>query len=506
MLSFTTRFLPKFHRLQWRLTFSYTLITAIALLVTIVVAMLVLIQFVINQYPQNAYNTLLAEAPVVLHDLRMPFNHQDLINDVMSVDDNLQATYSDPNTDVIASIPTQEGCTVIIDPNGRVLASSDTTEIPEDQLFSTKLPPAGVNIVLTLSHTNAHSKPVVSVDRNQMLYAAMPLFDHQQQFSGILLTTQKLPNYGQVVVALFPLLWPTLALITVIVGIVGVLFGSMLSRWLVRRFKKVTQVTESWSQGDFSLVISDNSVDELGVMTRQLNTMAGKLERLLREQQNIAVLEERNRMARDLHDSLKQQLFAVITQVWSAQALLNTNIPATRERLDIIEQQLGQAQQELSMLIHQLRPLPLADKRLPAALRDYCHQWARQQNVALELNIADVALSLTVEEALFRITQEALANVARHSHAHRVRVQLINREAQVILSIADDGQGFDLERVGNRGIGLLSMHERMEMLQGSLDIISQPGHGTFINALYTKGNSSRLQSHVSRQTSSARTD
>jgi NarL family two-component system sensor histidine kinase LiaS len=497
MLSFTRRVLSKFHRLQWRLTFSYTLITAIALLVTIVVATLVLIQFVINQYPQNAYNTLLAESPVVIHDLRMPFNHQNLINDVMSVDNNLQATYTDPNTDIIATIPTQKGCTVIINPKGRVLASSDTTVIPEGGPFSTRLPPAGISLVLTLSHTNANSKPIVSVDHNQMLYAAMPLFDHQRQFIGILLTTQKLPNYGQVVLALFPLLWPTLALITVIVGIVGVLFGSIMSRWLVRRFKKVTQATENWSQGDFSSVISDNSVDELGVMTRQLNTMAGKLERLLREQQNIAVLEERNRMARDLHDSLKQQLFAVIMQVWSAQALLDTNISATKERLATIEQQLGQAQQELSQLIHQLRPLPLADKRFPAALRDYCQQWAQQYHVTLELDIADVDLSLTAEEALFRITQEALANVARHSHAHTVRIQLINREAQVLLSVADDGDGFDLEQVENRGIGLHSMHERMEMLHGSLTIISQPGHGTCVNATYTKGHSSRLQGHVS---------
>jgi signal transduction histidine kinase len=78
-----------------------------------------------------------------------------------------------------------------------------------------------------------------------------------------------------------------------------------------------------------------------------------------------------------------------------------------------------------------------------------------------------------------------------------VRVQLINREAQVLLSIADDGWGFDLEQVGNRGIGLHSMHERMEMLQGSLAIFSQPGHGACITATYTKGNSSRLQGHAS---------
>jgi signal transduction histidine kinase len=496
MLSFIKRFPTKFRRLQWRLTFSYILITAIALFVTIVVAILVLVQFVISQYPQNASSTLLAEVPVVMHDLRRPANHQSLVDDVSSVDYNLQASYTDPNTDVIAAIPTQDGYTVIIDPNGRVIASSDTNEMPEGRSFSTSLPPQGVNVVLLTAHSTTSSKPVVAVDQHQMLFASVPLF-HKRHLVGILLTTQKLPNYGQVIVALFPLLWPTLALITFIVGIVGVLFGSALSRWLVQRFKRVSQITERWSQGDFSLVISDRSGDELGVMTRQLNTMASKLEHLLHEQQNIAVLEERNRMARDLHDSLKQQLFAIIMQVWSAQTLLDSNTSVARERLATIEQQLGQAQQELSMLIHQLRPLPLVGKRFPEALRDYCEQWARQQNIALALDIADVDLSLKAEEALFRVSQEALTNVARHSNASAVQVLLVNQETQVLLSITDNGQGFNPDQAHKQGIGLHSMRERMEMLQGQLSVISKPGYGTCIYAIYTKGKSSRLPEQIS---------
>lgn len=492
MLSFPKRFLPQFHRLQWKLTISFILITAGALLVAIVVAILILVQFVISQYPQNASSTLLAAAPGVLHDLRYPADHQNLSDDISSVDNNLQAGYTDPNTGVSAVIPTQEGYTVIIAPNGRVLASSDTNTMPKGILFSTKLPPDGINLVLATTRSNANNKPAVSVDRKQVLYAAIPLFN-QRQLIGILLTTQKLPNYGQVVVALFPLLWPSLVLIICVVGIVGAPFGFFISRWLVQRFEKVTQATDCWSQGDFSSIITDRSGDELGKMTRQLNDMASKLERLLRERQNIAVLEERNRMARDLHDSLKQQLFAIIMQVWSAQTLPDTNTSAAKERLATIEHLLGQAQQELSMIIHQLRPLPLEDKRFPEALRDYCEQWVRQHDIVLDLDIADVDLSLKAEEALFRITQEALTNIAHHSNATAVQVQFVNQEEQVLLSIIDNGRGFDLEQVSNQGIGLQSMRERMEMLQGTLSIVSKPGHGTRISATYTKGNSSILQ-------------
>ncbi len=256
---------------------------------------------------------------------------------------------------------------------------------------------------------------------------------------------------------------------------------------------KVTRATSSWSQGDFSLVITDRSVDEFGVMTRQLNQMARELERLMRERQNLAMLEERNRVARDLHDSLKQQIFASIMQVWSVQTLLDTNISAVRERLGIIEQLLEQAQQELSVLIHQLRPVILAGRRFWEALHDYCMQWARGQDIVLDLDIAEVDLSLSAEEALFRITQEALANVARHSHASTVQVQLRDGQEQVVLSITDNGRGFDLEQVRDCGIGLHSMRERMEMLEGTLSIISQRDHGTCICATYIKGKMSKHQ-------------
>ncbi len=495
MLGFLKRILNKFRRLQWKLTFSYILITALALLVASIVAILILVQFVLTQYPQNASSALLAEAPLVLHDMRPRTPHENLTDDLSTVDYNLQAGYTDPNTGVSAVIPTREGCTVLIDPNGRVLASSDGSVIEENVLLSDELSSDGLNVVHAAVTNNAANKPIATVGQ-QTLYAAIPLVNHERKLMGILLTMQILPNYGQVVIGLFPLLWPALLIIICIVGIVGTLFGSLMARWLVRRFKKVTQATESWSRGDFSSMIVDRSDDELGVMTRRLNDMAGKLERHLHERQNIAVLEERNRMARDLHDSLKQQLFAGIMQVWSAQTVLDTNTSAVKERLDAIEQLLGEAQQELSTLIHQLRPIALVDKRFTEVLRDYCQQWARQQNIVLDLEIAEVDLSLKAEEALLRIAQEALSNIARHSNASAVEVQLINQQEQVILNIIDNGRGFDLERSDKRGIGLHSMRERMEMLHGTLSIVSKRGQGTHISAIYIKGNSSRLPESI----------
>ncbi len=385
----------------------------------------------------------------------------------------------------------QERDTVVIDPHGRVLASTDPETMPEGSLLSTKLSADGISIVHAANKSNADSQPIIAIDRQQKLYAAVPLFNRDRERLGLLLTMYTLPNWGQTIVPFSPLLWPTLVFIACIVSIVGAFFGSVVSRWLVRRFMKVIQTTKSWSQGDFSLTIADLSDDEFGVMTRQLNTMARKLEHLLRESQNIAMLEERNRVARDLHDSLKQQIFAISMQVWSIPALLDTNISAAKARLGTIEQQLEQTLQELSMLIHQLRPVILADKQFSAALRDYCIQWARERNVVLDLDVAEVDLSLSAEEALFRITQEALANVARHSDASTVQVQLLDQQEQVLLSITDNGRGFDPDQAREGGVGLHSMRERMEKLQGTLSIVSKCGHGTTISATYTKGRSSK---------------
>jgi NarL family two-component system sensor histidine kinase LiaS len=263
-----------------------------------------------------------------------------------------------------------------------------------------------------------------------------------------------------------------------------------MARWLVRRLQRVTMITEGWSKGNFSLMARDNSQDELGEMARKLNHMAGKLERLMEEQQQVAVLEERNRLARDLHDSLKQQIFAIMMQIWSTQAFLgqNLNLEAARERLGVIENLLVQTQKELSSLIFQLRPVELADKPFAMALREYCERWSKQHGIQVRLRIAEITLSLKAEEALFRLVQEALTNVARHSLATAVQLDLRYDLDQLTLSVSDNGQGFNPHASNLRGIGLNSMRERMEALGGSISVESTAGVGTRIVAYYNMGN------------------
>jgi signal transduction histidine kinase len=195
----------------------------------------------------------------------------------------------------------------------------------------------------------------------------------------------------------------------------------------------------------------------------------------------LAVVEERNRLARELHDSVKQQVFAVSMQLGAARALLDEGNQAYGPVTEA-ERLARQAGAELTTLIRELRPPSLESKSLADALRDYAAEWSRQNGIATDLK-ADGTSSIArpESETLFRVAQEALANVARHSHAQHVSVELAHQGDEIALLIEDDGAGFDLARV-ERGVGLDSMRERLEPLGGRLEISSQKNQGTRVTA------------------------
>ena len=140
---------------------------------------------------------------------------------------------------------------------------------------------------------------------------------------------------------------------------------------LTRRLRALDEVTDEWSRGNFEVLTRDASGDELGQLARQLNHMALQLQNLLQTRQELATLEERNRLARDLHDSVKQQFFATAMQIGAAQALLPQQPATAQTHLMEAERLAHQAQQELTTLIRELRPAALEGKGLAAALRDY---------------------------------------------------------------------------------------------------------------------------------------
>jgi signal transduction histidine kinase len=201
-----------------------------------------------------------------------------------------------------------------------------------------------------------------------------------------------------------------------------------------------------------------------------------------RRVQDLAVADERNRLARELHDSVKQQVFATIMQLGAARVLLDRDPDAARTHLLEAEQLARQSGSELSLLIHELRPMALGDKGLVVAIQAYAADWSRQSNIEAAVRARGACvLAPDIEHALLRVTQEALANVARHSQASAVTVELDLAPNAVTLTIGDNGRGFDTS-TAPRGVGLESMRERLEALGGRLRVESNPGVGTTIAA------------------------
>jgi signal transduction histidine kinase len=196
--------------------------------------------------------------------------------------------------------------------------------------------------------------------------------------------------------------------------------------------------------------------------------------------QELAVVEERNRLARDLHDSVKQQVFAISMQLSAARASLKEDDKAypSVAQAEKLAQQAGA---ELTTLIHQLRPPGLAQKSLAEAVKSHVKDWKHQNNIEIEVNVREVPVSPEGEQVLFRILQEALANVARHSQANKVWVRLRSENDHVALTIEDNGIGYDTEGI-TKGVGLDSMKERLAEVNGSLEVSSREAQGTCITA------------------------
>jgi two-component system, NarL family, sensor kinase len=215
--------------------------------------------------------------------------------------------------------------------------------------------------------------------------------------------------------------------------------------------------------------------DQVGLALRTLQLAA--------EGRELAVLEERTRLAREIHDTLAQQLTAIVLQLEAAEAFVERS-PGRAGSLVVTARDLARsALQEARRSVWNLRPAPLDATGLVAALDREVRRWRQYSGIPARLRTEalpnPLPLAPTAEVALFRIVQEALANAARHSNARRVDVTLLRREGFLEVCVSDDGDGFDADSAPHRGsFGLLGMSERARLAGGSLDVSSALGEGT----------------------------
>ncbi|MCB9078273.1 MAG: HAMP domain-containing protein [Anaerolineaceae bacterium] len=484
-----------FHRLQWKLTFAYTLFTAGTILILAIVALALLwyLNFQSNLYPNAVADAMTKGVPPLVDFLEQ--DPPDQAGLQRWLDDAIKANYLIMNVpkdktgqDAETRIPGFFGeveLAAIVDPNGNVLAvSADEAIAPNEALQGYLSPQAATVFEAALRGESDLAQLATRGDGS--LTAAVPILGRDNRVVGAMLfATPAFPisesEFLQKV--LQQMILPFAGIMLVVGVVVGALFGFLIARGLTRRLRNLSEAADAWSEGNFQVLAQDNAGDELSRLAGHLNHMAIQLQNLLQTRQELAGLEERNRLARELHDSVKQQVFATAMQVGAAKALIDRQPEQVKPHLQEAEQLVREAQQELTTLILELRPAALEGQGLARALNHYVADWSRQTKIKADVRISgERPLPLSLEQTLFRVAQEALANIARHSRATAVEIYLGWEADEIRLVISDNGCGFNVSQINGKGVGLQSMRERIEVLGGYFFVKSQPGIGTQVIA------------------------
>lgn len=327
--------------------------------------------------------------------------------------------------------------------------------------------------------------------------------DPAQRLNGLLLTDIPMAPLEAPLAASLQenLLWWAGTILTTVIVV-----NLVMSAFVIRRLKAVALALAHFGQGQLDLRLPTNNPDEIGSLSAAFNEMGQRIqseeaenralsEDLRREASHryellkrlIAAQEdERKRVARDLHDDLGQDLAGLALRLEAIEKQ-SSGQPEMRVRLREARALVDETTKRAYAMILALRPSALDDLGLPAALRAHADRVLTDTGIHFEIRSGDLARRLPpeIETALFRVIQEALTNVVRHSGAQRVSVSLAACDGSFEGEIVDDGRGFDIDAVredgqGPRGLGLLGMKERVAQIGGTLEIFSQSGTGTRI--------------------------
>jgi len=206
--------------------------------------------------------------------------------------------------------------------------------------------------------------------------------------------------------------------------------------------------------------------------------------RLHAKAREVAVLEERNRLARELHDSVTQVLFGLSLNLETAAGQLERKPEKAAQLVSRSQEMATEALADMRSLIFELRPAALQEKGLAMALANHVNLFRRRQGVEVSLTLeGEDRLAPDAEFCLYRIAQEALNNVVKHAKARQVQVFYSTHDGWASLKVLDDGIGFDLAgEAGPQSFGMLGMQERVAALDGTLTVSSSPGSGTCVEA------------------------
>ncbi|PLT35958.1 sensor histidine kinase [Bacillus sp. V5-8f] len=237
---------------------------------------------------------------------------------------------------------------------------------------------------------------------------------------------------------------------------------------------------ESYSIQEFKTISSrmkkvHNHLSEQAKISQKLTA-----EKVVEQEKIIEeiVSQERNRLARELHDSVSQQLFAA-SMLMSAITESKPDLKsAEAKQLKMVEGMIHQSQLEMRALLLHLRPVPLRDKSLQEGIQELLTELSQKVPINITWKIEPILLDRGIEDHLFRILQESVSNTLRHAKATNLEVLLIGRDDLIIMRIVDNGLGFNIEDSKTGSYGLQNMHERAMEIGGTMKIVSVPNKGT----------------------------
>ncbi len=373
---------------------------------------------------------------------------------------------------------------IVIDADGTILASNYETLYPAGASIWDQLPFGTERSDFDLEFTDFGNQ-----NERHFAWAPIPEVGGWVYFHGGSIDTA---FQLQQTVRLVLLASVALGIISVVVsgatgGLLGYYFGNRLSL--------LGRVSAAFAAGQLGERVPVQGRDQLSVLGEQFNHMADTISqqivdlhqlaeanaRLAAEAEGLARLEERNHLARELHDAVKQQLFGLNLTLGSIPALLDKKPDIARQRLAQVVGQTQAIQEELDQIIKQIRPVSLQDQGLVTAVRQLAAQWSAQTGVTAEVDAQqEQEAPFRIEQALYRVVQEALQNIGKHADASLVQIKLFYDRDRLTLQVYDDGIGFDPAQVDtHQSFGLQNMGQRTAELDGVFHIDTSP-NGTQI--------------------------
>ncbi|MBN2239615.1 MAG: HAMP domain-containing protein [Dehalococcoidales bacterium] len=414
-------------------------------------------------YISEANSTGLDQTPVIY--VGLPLDYPDGTSQVLV----LQVDIRDIRQRINLTTVGNSGFTYAVSGTGTIIAH------PDPAFLGSELAPELSGVLEGYEGFEEYYDPV----KQRSVYSAYSPIGSPTNW-GIIVEQDKFEANAPIVRTTIIVIIVGLSLATI--GTIGIL---LMIQNFTRPVEELTRTTQEIQRtGELKKTSLEERPDEIGQLSQSFDGMIDRLKQM-EGRLEMAAAEERNRLARDLHDAVSQTLFSASIIAEVLPALWEKDNNKGRERLEEVRQLTRGALAEMRTLLLELRPSALLEVELPLLLSQLADSISGRARIPIRFSAeGECDIPDEVKVALYRIAQEALNNVAKHSGADKVQVNLVCDRDRVIMEIIDNGTGFNIEKVSHEHLGVGIMQERAEDIEASLTVHSEEGKGTEVTVIW----------------------